>query len=80
MTPRIDSVRMTTEKLLRDFATTGQVIEEQNEIAQYIFGIVARRDGNPMDRTKSLAWQRGWAEVQESHFSAFDTFRYFEEC
>jgi hypothetical protein len=80
MTPRIDSGGMTTEELLGDFATTGQVVEEQNEIAQYIFGIVARRDGNPMDRTKSPAWQRGWAEVQESHFSAFDTFRYFEEC
>ena len=38
-------------------------IEEQNEIADYILGIVARRDGKPLDSSKSAAWQRGWAEV-----------------
>jgi hypothetical protein len=40
-------------------------LEEQNEIADYLFGMVARRDGKPLDRTKSEAWQRGWAEAQE---------------
>jgi hypothetical protein len=40
-------------------------VEEQNEIAEHIFGMVARRDREPMDETKSLAWQRGWAEAQE---------------
>lgn len=38
-------------------------VEEQNEIADYILGIVARRDGEPLDSSKSAAWQRGWAET-----------------
>lgn len=46
-------------------STTDQEIEEQNEIAEFIFGKVARRDGKPMDTAKSNAWQRGWAEPQE---------------
>jgi hypothetical protein len=41
-------------------------IEEENEIAEYIFGRVARRDGEEFDTTKTLAWQRGWAEAQEA--------------
>jgi hypothetical protein len=44
---------------------TPEEIREQNEIAEYIFGIVAKRDGKEFDDTKSLAWQRGWAESQE---------------
>jgi hypothetical protein len=36
-------------------------IKAQNEIAEHIFGMVARRDGEPKDKTKSRAWQRGWA-------------------
>jgi hypothetical protein len=40
-------------------------IDEQNEIADYILGIVARRDGKPLDSSKSAAWQRGWAKAQE---------------
>jgi hypothetical protein len=36
-------------------------IEEQNQIADHIFGMVARRDGEPFDRSKTPAWQRGWA-------------------
>jgi hypothetical protein len=38
-------------------------IEEQNEIAYYIFGMVARRDGESRDETKSEAWLRGWDEA-----------------
>ena len=34
--------------------------EEQNQIADHILGVVARRNGEPFDRTKSAAWQRGW--------------------
>jgi hypothetical protein len=41
-------------------------IEAENEIAEYIFGRVARRDGEEFDTAKTLAWQRGWAEVQET--------------
>jgi hypothetical protein len=41
-------------------------IEEENEIAEYIFGRVARRDREECDTTKTLAWQRGWAEPQEA--------------
>jgi hypothetical protein len=37
---------------------------EQDEIAEYIFGLVAKRDGKEFDATKSLAWQRGWAEAR----------------
>jgi hypothetical protein len=33
--------------------------EEQNQIADHILGVVARRNGEPFDRTKSAAWQRG---------------------
>jgi hypothetical protein len=54
-----------TRKLIGDHATTDQEIDEQNEIAEYIFGMVARRNGEPMDGTKSFAWQRGWGEAQE---------------
>jgi hypothetical protein len=39
-------------------------IKAQDEIAEHIFGVVARRDGEPMDETRSLAWQRGWAEAR----------------
>ena len=42
-------------------------VEEQNEIAEHLLGIVARRNGKPMDRTKSFAWQRGWAEGRHAH-------------
>jgi hypothetical protein len=52
-------------KLIGDHATADLQIEEQNEIAEYILGIVARRNGKPMDGTKSFAWQRGWGEAQE---------------
>jgi len=54
-----------TRKLTGDHATTDLQIEEQNEIAEYIFGMVAKRNGEPMDGTKSCAWQRGWVEAQE---------------
>jgi hypothetical protein len=56
---------MQNEKMIGDYETTDQQIEEQNEIAEHIFGMVARRDGLPMDRTKTLEWQRGWTEAQE---------------
>jgi hypothetical protein len=52
---------MQTDQLLGDYATTDQRFGEQDEIAEYIFGLVAKRDDEPMDETKSLAWQRGWA-------------------
>jgi hypothetical protein len=54
---------MQNEKMIWDYEATDQEIDEQNEIAEYIFGIVARRDGQPVDRTKSPLWQRGWAEA-----------------
>ena len=56
---------MKNEKLTGNYAVTDHGIEQQNEIAEHIFGMIARRDGKPMDETKSLAWQRGWAEAQE---------------
>jgi hypothetical protein len=54
---------MQNEQMIGDFTTTDQQIEEQNQIAEYIFGMVARRDGQPVDRTKCFLWQRGWAEA-----------------
>jgi hypothetical protein len=54
---------MQNEKMIGDYEATEQEIEEQNVIAEYIFGMVARRDGDPVDRTKSLLWQRGWSEA-----------------
>jgi hypothetical protein len=44
---------------------TAEEIREHNEIAEYIFGLVAKRDGKEFDDTKSIAWKRGWAEAQE---------------
>jgi hypothetical protein len=38
-------------------------IEEQNEIAEHIFGMVARRNGEPRDATRSEAWLRGWDQA-----------------
>jgi hypothetical protein len=40
----------------------GTQTEEQSEIAEYIFGIVAKRDGEPREETRSTAWLRGWDE------------------
>jgi hypothetical protein len=40
-------------------------IEEQNEIADQIFGMVARRNGLPRDETRSAAWLRGWDQAHE---------------
>jgi hypothetical protein len=37
-------------------------IEEQSQIAEHVFGMVARRDGEPRDVTKSEAWLRGWGK------------------
>jgi hypothetical protein len=54
---------MRNEQMIGDYETTDQQIEEQNHIAEYIFGMVARRDGQPADRTRSLIWQRGWSEA-----------------
>lgn len=39
-------------------------LEEQNQIADHILGMVARRDGEAFDPTKSPAWQRGWAGLE----------------
>jgi hypothetical protein len=39
-------------------AANDQLIEEQNEIAEHILGMVTRRDGKPMDNGKSVAWRR----------------------
>lgn len=36
-------------------------LEQQNHIADHIFGVVARRDGKPLDQSKSADWQRGWS-------------------
>ena len=38
--------------------------EEQNRIADHLLGTLARRDGEPFDRTKSPAWQLGWAGIE----------------
>jgi hypothetical protein len=57
---------MTDNKLIGEYATTEQWIEEQNEIADFIFGLVAGRNGKPADETKSASWLRGWAEAQSS--------------
>jgi hypothetical protein len=54
-----------TRKLIGDHATTDQHVEEQNEIAEHILGMVAKRNGEPLDPTESLAWQRGWSEEQK---------------
>jgi hypothetical protein len=35
-------------------------LEEQNQIADHILGMVARRDGMPFDRSRTPAWQLGW--------------------
>jgi hypothetical protein len=40
-------------------------VEEQNEIAEQIFGMVAKRSGEPRDKSKSAAWLRGWDGTQE---------------
>jgi hypothetical protein len=58
---------MQNEKMIWDYEATDQEIDEQNEIAEYIFGIVARRDGQPVDRTKSFLWQRGWSEAENRY-------------
>jgi hypothetical protein len=44
---------------------TPEEIREQDEIAEYIFGIVAKRDGKEFDDTKGIAWKRGWAEGEK---------------
>ena len=55
----------TSEDLSADYVASEAHIKAQNEIAEHVFGMVARRDGLPMDGTKSLAWQRGYREAQE---------------
>jgi hypothetical protein len=44
---------------------TPEEIRKQNEIAEYLLGLVAKRDGKEFDDTKSLAWKLGWTETQE---------------
>jgi hypothetical protein len=56
---------ITDDDLSADYVASEAHIKAQNEIAEYIFGMVARRDGQPNDKTKRRAWQRGWAEAQE---------------
>jgi hypothetical protein len=52
--------RMDSKQNLRFF---DRDIEVQNQIADHLLGIVARREGEPFDRTKSAAWQLGWAGI-----------------
>jgi hypothetical protein len=47
------------------FTSVEAHVKAQDDIAEYIFGMVARRDGESMDRTKSPEWRRGWGEAQE---------------
>jgi hypothetical protein len=56
---------ITDDDLSADYVASEAHIKTQNEIAEYLTGMVARRDGKPMNRTRSLAWQRGWGEAQE---------------
>jgi hypothetical protein len=44
----------------------GEHIEQQNHIADHLLGMVARRDGKPLDQSKSAAWQRGWSVMSRS--------------
>ena len=37
----------------------------EQELADYDEGFAAGSQGKEPDDTKSLAWQRGWAEAQE---------------
>jgi hypothetical protein len=37
----------------------------EEEIAEYDEGFAAGSEGKECDTTKSLAWQRGWAEAQD---------------
>jgi hypothetical protein len=37
----------------------------QEEMEDYYFGFKAGEAGKEPDDTKTLAWQRGWAEAQE---------------
>ncbi len=39
-------------------------IEEQNQLADHLLGMVTRRDGEPFERTKSPAWRQGWARIE----------------
>jgi hypothetical protein len=55
----------TSNDLSADYVASEVHIKAQNEIAEYIFGMVAKRDGQPMDATKSPAWQRGWGDAQK---------------
>ena len=37
----------------------------EEEIVDYDLGFQAGTEGKPLDSTKSVAWQQGWAEAQE---------------
>jgi hypothetical protein len=37
----------------------------QDEIAYYLFGVAARRRGEPMDELMNPSWQRGWADANQ---------------
>jgi hypothetical protein len=43
------------ETLIDDDKSTQAHMKAQNEIAEYIFGMVAKRDGQPMDKIQSNA-------------------------
>jgi hypothetical protein len=37
----------------------------EEEVLDYDLGFLIGTEGKPLDNTKSVAWQRGWAEAQE---------------
>ena len=45
-------------------------LEEQNDLADRLLGMVAKRDGKPLDQSKSAAWQRGWNVTSRSKIAA----------
>jgi hypothetical protein len=53
--------RMDSKQDLRFFDPD---IDVQNQIADHLLGMVARREGEPFDRSKSPAWQLGWAGIE----------------
>jgi hypothetical protein len=58
-TMRSDLIPQRTARRFDESLLT-RYVQEQNRIAEYIFGLVARKRGNSFDVSAAAAWQRGW--------------------
>jgi hypothetical protein len=56
---------MANEDLIDDYLPFDSSERSEVELIDHLFGFKAGTAGESNDETRSLAWQRGWADAQK---------------